>query len=219
MPAVLGYWKIRGLATAARYMLAYTDTEWEDAMYECGAEPPYDRSSWLEKKFTLGLGPFANLPYFIDGDVKIVESNAILRYIGDQHNLCGTTKEEKAYCNMYEHVVMGFRNGFVGLCYDKKGFEERRAPYIKELKETKLPKFAEALGDKKFLCGDNITFPDFHFFELLDQHLTFEPGCLDDFPTLKAYHERIAELPKIKAYRASDRFVARPVNNPSAQWK
>ena len=31
---------------------------------------------------------YLQLPYYIDGDVKITQSNAILRYIGRKHNLC-----------------------------------------------------------------------------------------------------------------------------------
>ena len=34
------------------------------------------------------LVPPPQLPYFIDGDVKLTQSNAILRYIARKHNMC-----------------------------------------------------------------------------------------------------------------------------------
>ena len=36
-----------------------------------------------------------------------------------------------------------------------------------------------------------ITFPDFHMYELLDQHRILEPKCLDKFPKLQAFQDRI----------------------------
>ena len=33
---------------------------------------------WREEKYDLGL-PFPNLPYFIDGDIKLTQSLAILK--------------------------------------------------------------------------------------------------------------------------------------------
>lgn len=34
------------------------------------------------------LPPPPQLPYLIDGDVKLTQSNAILRYIARKHNMC-----------------------------------------------------------------------------------------------------------------------------------
>lgn len=57
------------------------------------------------------------LPYYIDGDVKITQSNAILRYLGRKHDMCGKTEEEKIRVDILENQSMDFRNGFVRLCY------------------------------------------------------------------------------------------------------
>jgi glutathione S-transferase len=70
----LGYWKIRGLAAPIRYVLNYLKVDFNDVMYEQGDAPDFNIECWTSVKFTLGL-EFANLPYFIDGDVKITESS------------------------------------------------------------------------------------------------------------------------------------------------
>ena len=51
-------------------MLKFTGTEFEDKLLSCGPAPDFDRSCWFDQKFKLGLD-FPNLPYFIDGDIKV----------------------------------------------------------------------------------------------------------------------------------------------------
>lgn len=63
-----------------------------------------------------------------------------------------------------------------------------------------------------------ITICDFPMYELLDQHRLMKPGILDDYPNLAKFVERFENLPKIKAYMASDKFMARPVNSNLAMF-
>ena len=58
------------------------------------------------------------LPYYIDGDVKLTQSNAILRYIGEKHNLLGATEKERNRVNLMENEIGDFRSAWVGLCYN-----------------------------------------------------------------------------------------------------
>lgn len=65
-------------------------------MYEVGPPPLYDKSGWLDDKFNLGLD-FPNLPYLIDGQVKLTEYEAIMQYICNKYcpDYLGKTDEEK----------------------------------------------------------------------------------------------------------------------------
>ena len=89
---VVGYWKIRGLASTIRYLMHYAEVDFEDVMYEFSPAPEWSRDSWLSVKPTLGFD-FPNLPYFIDGDFKLTESAAIFKYICHKwaKELLGTT--------------------------------------------------------------------------------------------------------------------------------
>lgn len=100
-------------------MLEYIGIKFEDKEYSCGPAPDFDRSDWLKVKYTLGLD-FPNLPYYIDGDVKLSQSVCIMRYIGMKHmpSLCGVTLEEKTRVDMLSDEIADFRRGFTGLCYN-----------------------------------------------------------------------------------------------------
>lgn len=70
MVPVLGYWDIRGLTSTIRNLLHYKGVEFVEKLYPIGPAPEYDVAEWLADKQTLDLD-FPNLPYYIDGDVKL----------------------------------------------------------------------------------------------------------------------------------------------------
>ncbi|XP_047218706.1 glutathione S-transferase Mu 3-like [Girardinichthys multiradiatus] len=214
MSMVLAYWDIRGLAQPIRLLLEYTGTNYKDKFYVCGEAPDYDKSCWFGEKEKLGID-FANLPYLVDGDRKITQSNAIMRYIARKHNMCGETEDEKIRLDVMENQAMDFRNGFVMLCY--LDMENKKPGYLKSLPGV-LKQFSDFLGDRKWFAGDKITFVDFIMYELLDQHRMFLPTCLDDYKNLRDLMDRFEALEKIAAYMKSDRFMKTPVNNRMAKW-
>ncbi|XP_026340397.1 glutathione S-transferase Mu 3 [Ursus americanus] len=212
---VLGYWDIRGLAHAIRMLLEFTDTSYEEKQYTCGEAPDYDRSQWLDVKFTLDLD-FPNLPYLMDGKNKITQSNAILRYIARKHNMCGETEEEKIRVDIMENQIMDFRMQLIRLCYSPD-LEKLKPEYLEQL-PGQLKQFSLFLGKFSWFAGEKLTFVDFLTYDVLDQNRMFEPKCLDEFPNLKAFMCRFEALEKIANYMQSDRFLKMPVNNKMAQW-
>ncbi|XP_031701105.1 glutathione S-transferase Mu 3-like [Anarrhichthys ocellatus] len=214
MTMKLSYWDIRGLAQPARLLLEYTGSKYENKLYVCGEAPGYDKKSWLDVKDKLGM-EFPNLPYLEDGDRKIVQSNAIMRYIARKHKLCGKGEDAKVRVDMMENQAMDFRNGFVRLCYSD--FDTLKPDYLKTLPGV-LKQFSDFLGENKWFAGEEITFVDFILYELLDQHRMCFPECLDDFKNLKALVDNFEALEKIAAYMKSDGFIKTPVNNRMAKW-
>ncbi|XP_073176495.1 glutathione S-transferase 2-like isoform X5 [Lepidochelys kempii] len=76
MPAVLGYWDIRGLAHAIRLLLEYTNTPYEDKKYCASGEgPDYDISQWTNEKEKLGLD-FPNRRGRERGDVTCLRTHS-----------------------------------------------------------------------------------------------------------------------------------------------
>ncbi|XP_027238183.1 glutathione S-transferase Mu 3 [Penaeus vannamei] len=214
MAPVLAYWSIRGLAQPIRLLLEYTGTEYEEKIYDCGPAPDYDKSCWFDVKFTLGLD-FPNLPYYLDGNLKITQSSAIIRHIARQHDMCGKTEEEKVRVDVLENQAVDFRNGFTRLCY--REYDTQKDAYLEALPKT-LKLYSDFLGDRKWFAGDNLTYVDFIMYELLDEHLVLDSGCLKDFKKLQEFHKRFEELEPIKKYMASPKFRKSPLNNKMAKF-
>ena len=117
----LGYWNIRGLGAQVRYLLYFCGVEFEDKMFAAGPAPDFDRSQWLDVKFSLGLD-FPNLPYLIDEGVKLTETMAIMKYICAKWKpeLLGATPDAVGHVEMMSHYVMKLKETATIPCYTGK---------------------------------------------------------------------------------------------------
>jgi len=212
---VLCYWDIRGLAQPARLLLAHTGTDFEDKMLSAGPGPGFDKSCWFDNKHSLGLD-FPNLPYYIDGEVKVTQSNAILRHIARKHDMLGKNDMERAMVDMMADESMDFRNGWVRLCYNPD-FDNLKDAYLKGL-TSKLDRFSKFLANKSWFAGDSLTFVDFVMYELMDQHKLLVPDLLKPYPNLEAFQARFEALPKVSQYMKSSSFMKTPINNKMAKF-
>lgn len=186
-----------------------------DKKFECGPAPDYDKSSWFNIKDQMKLD-FPNLPYLMDGDVGVTQSNAIMRYVGRKHDVLGKTEEERVRVDIMENQSMDFRNGWVRLCYNPN-FDELKDGYVKTVKDV-IAKFSKFLGDRKWFAGENLTVVDFVMYELLDQHRIFDASLVETHDNLTKFLKRFEELKPIKTYMASDRFMKAPLNNKMAKF-
>ena len=116
---VIGYWDIRGLVQPIKYLLEYLQVDYEDKQYFYGEAPDHNKDSWFSVKHHIGL-QFPNLPYLMDGDLKITESHAIFRYICNTHapELLGKTNLEKAHVDMIMNIGQDIRNSAYNAIYE-----------------------------------------------------------------------------------------------------
>jgi glutathione S-transferase len=63
------------------------------------------------------LNDIFQLPYYIDGDVKISQSHAILRHVARKYKLDGETEKEKAVVDMIIEEAMDLRNNIYKITY------------------------------------------------------------------------------------------------------
>ncbi|KAH3876580.1 hypothetical protein DPMN_000426 [Dreissena polymorpha] len=189
-----------------------------DSLIRFQCRPEFSRAAWFDVKpsFTDVLS-FPNLPYYIDGDVKITQSNAILRTIARKHNLDGESVQEKAEVDMMLDQAMDLRNGVVRLCYNPD-YENLKGDYFKNLKGS-LELFEKRLDGRNWFGGNKVTVADFPMYELLDQHIRMKSDSLDSYSRLKDFLVRFAQLPKVKEYLATDNVKNLPINNKMAGFK
>jgi len=204
MAPTFGYWSLRGLAEPIRYMLHHLNVEYEEKFYDIGAEAATARDQWLKDKENLGL-EFPNLPYYIDGDLKITESAAILKHIARKHNLAGSCEEDYIRLDVAQGILTDIGTAFAMLCYSPD-FASRKEAFVADV-PTKMAKLSKLLGEREYILGGKISFMDFSLFELLERYNALVPGCYAKHANLAAFHQRVEALPAIAKYRASPAFL------------
>uniref|UniRef100_A0A023FI74 Glutathione S-transferase n=1 Tax=Amblyomma cajennense TaxID=34607 RepID=A0A023FI74_AMBCJ len=215
MAPVVGYWDLRGLGQPIRNLLIYKGVDFEDKRYKFGPAPDFNREEWLKEKFTLGI-MFPNLPYYIDGDVKLSQSLAIMRYLAQKHDLGARDAEETMKLDVMEQQARDLAWWLIMTCYSSS-FEEQRLVYEKAM-EDQLRIWDDHLQGNVWAFGDRLTYVDFLLYEALDWNYEFKADAFQPFPVLLAYMKRFEELPNLKEYFASDEYSKWPIMGPQVKW-
>jgi glutathione S-transferase len=162
-----------------------------------------------------------NLPYVLDGDHVIAQTNACFSHLGRVLGLYGSTYAETVAVEQCLCQVMDLRNDAVGKFYG--GSDDNFAGHLKSIAGhyEKFELFLVQQG-KGFLATDTPTAPDFHVFEMLDQHealakFTKSDSPLAAFPLLTKYYEAFKALPTLQAY-FNGPLNQLPANNKMAAW-
>ncbi|XP_041120530.1 glutathione S-transferase P [Polyodon spathula] len=208
MPAyVITYFDVRGRCEMMRMLLADQGQEWKENVI------PFD--IWMKGDLKATC-VFGQLPKFEDGNFALYQSNAILRYLARAHGLYGKDDKQAALIDMMNDSCEDLRLKYARMIY--QDYENGKAKYIEDLPGD-LSKFEKILSDNKggFLVGDQISFADYNLLDLLLIHQVLSPECIDSFPALKSYAERLSARPKMKAFLESDAHKSRPINGNGKQ--
>ncbi|VDK61941.1 unnamed protein product [Onchocerca ochengi] len=204
----LTYFSIRGLAEPIRLFLVDQDIKFIDDRIA------KDDFSSIKSQFQFG-----QLPCLYDGDQQIVQSGAILRHLARKYNLNGENEMETTYIDMFCEGVRDLHVKYTRMIY--MAYETEKDPYIKSILPGELAKFEKLLATRgngrNLILGDKISYADYALFEELDVHQILDPHCLDKFPLLKAFHQRMKDRPKLKEYCEKRDAAKVPVNGNGKQ--
>ncbi|KAL3318735.1 Glutathione S-transferase Mu 4, partial [Cichlidogyrus casuarinus] len=156
------------------------------------------------------------LPYFIDGDFKLTETLAIIMYIAEKNGKGGCSIEERAILRMVYGRINDIRTGLVRICYSKD-FDSLKPGYLESLPKS-LSELAAYLEKHKWFSGKQPDYPDFNAYDLFDTLITFQHGCLNDYPKILEFMENFKVLPGVKEYLLSSSYMKWPFNNKIAMW-
>ncbi|CAI9604194.1 unnamed protein product, partial [Staurois parvus] len=180
-------------------------------------------ASWTEKEVQIGdwfagkcelkkTAVFGQLPKFQRADFVLYQSNAILRYLGHEYGIAGSTKEESAVIDMVNDGVEDLRQKFSRFIFME--FETGKEKYLQDL-PNQLSPFERILSNNangtKFVVGDKISFADYNLLDMVHCHLDLDPKCLASFPLLSAYSQRLDKRPKLSEYLKSEARNKRPI--------
>ena len=139
-----------------------------------------------------------------------------MKFIANKYGpeLLGTSPAQIAQVEMVAQIVSDLKGATTMPCYTQG---DRQA--ITQSIMQKVTPLVTFLGEKPYLCGDNLTYVDFVFFELCDfMDWIAEGQLLAQHPSLKAYSDRVKALPRLAEFYDDDtKCIKRPFNNKIAK--
>lgn len=197
-------------------------------MFEYGPAPEFSRASWTSVKAT-HTHDFPNLPYLFDGDLKLVQSMAILRYVAREYGagrgLCGegSSAREQARIDLLLEQAIDLRNAVARSAYGNACGAFLAGPGPEQLALWQRF-FERPATPTTWVAGEALTIADFVLAEALE-HLstmaveTAGRDLVAEYPAVAAYLARFLAIPEIARYRADPAFLARPYNGVTAAWR
>nr|AAT09082.1 glutathione-s-transferase [Bigelowiella natans] len=220
----VGYWHIRGLAAPLRMMCSFKSAKWENKTYELSAKEGggWDASSWFgkDKPELKKKNPLINLPYVVHKGKVVTQTNAIFMYLAKELGLDGG---DTTGCNQLLCEIMDLRNSSVKLFYGAKD-EDATASHLGSTVPKHFKKFEEWISAKKstYLLGEEPTVPDFHMWEMIDQHEILasannKESLLKDYPGLAKLYTSLRGRAELKGYFEGELYKL-PINNKMASF-
>ena len=157
--------------------MTYLEVDYDDVSYTQGDWPNFSNEEWENEKHELSLD-FPNLPFYIDQDVRLTETLAILKYVSVRYqpSLLGKTPEEQGMVEMLAHIVNELNKQASVPCYfGEKSKSDIGDNLLKNIKP--IVQHLEVMRTK-FLIADYITYVDFMLFELCERIAFLTDGRL-----------------------------------------
>jgi len=196
MAPQLGYWDIQGLGQGVRMLLHYTNTKYEDTVYSIK-----NVNEWQAAKANNAWDlDFPNLPYYIDGDVKLTQSHAILRHLGRQHGLYGLDDNHASEIDMLLDTIKDIKMGIIVPNVFLRILDEKKKQEVIKSQDAKFKQISNYLGSKEFLMGNAITVADFELYDALVWHNKLDSKLISQYGNLMSYLARFENVPKVKSF-------------------
>jgi glutathione S-transferase len=191
------------VSTTSRPVLLYilennlkVDTQVVDLMKGEHVQPPY-----------AAMNPSKLVPMLEDGDFRLTESSAILKYLAEKHDLPSYPKDLKQRARVNERMdwinTQLCRDLAYGLVYPQifpghkrpsDEFQKGQLAWAKERAQGWMKVLDQSLiGKQQYLCGDQITIADY-FAAAFVSLAEFIRADFAPYPNLKRWYERMKGL-------------------------
>jgi len=197
----LVYFKVRARAECAKMIMAYGDISYEEV--DCNS---VFGMSFQETKKAEKL-PFGQLPILAIGgaDGRLIgQSGSMNRYLASLVKIPGFYPEDPidlAYCDMIHETAQEIApiNPIVNVWVDET-FQQKKTEFFENILPSKLNALYKLLGDKKFFCGDVVTYCDFNVYHQLDLCRLVVPTVFDEYPKINKWMRNVEDLHGVKEF-------------------
>ena len=227
MPYKFGYLNsIQGRGIRSRVLLTHAEADWKTddviAQFSNYDSPFHLLLQWhteikpkMQKDF-----PLVNLPYLIDGVVKVGGENPILHYLSEKLGYFGNDLSEKSQVlALADYLTDMDKSCMLIPMTNPKG------PKTDQVKEKLLPSFLKIVNEqilnskKKFSVSDKVTLADILLVISIHRICLFWKSALNDFPEVKRVYEKLMTDQKIKNVIEAEFKLPRTVQGRKSQKK
>jgi len=203
MSTSLHYWPdIQGRAATIRYIL-----------HHAGQKINFigkDRQTWpiekanLEKKNALINLPFIEYEYEPGKTYNLSQTYLIIKVLGEKYGYVGKTILEKIMVAQCEEQI---RDVEFGLIFSVLFTPKEEKSKMEFALKNRIPEVLGGLEKvmtshgQKFLCCQNLTYPDFMLFTVIEWLVKMRPTILDNLPKLSSWHSTMMADSKIVEHR------------------
>ena len=149
------------------------------------------------------------------GELKLTESSAIILCVAEEAGLLGSSPAARGAAHMHFSLASETRWQWIELVYNTsaEAYPGAKDAFVRGKLRPRLAALAGALRRRggPYLQGREMTYADVVWADLLEQLAAFAPDASSDLPELGALQSAVNGLPRIASYRASPRFIDRPV--------
>ncbi|XP_073814215.1 glutathione S-transferase 1-like [Musca autumnalis] len=152
----------------------------------------------------LKLNPLHTIPVLDDDGVVITDSHVICSYLADKYAVDESMYPKDKLKRMEVDARLYFECGHLFprvrimvepiIYFGHHDIEPEKVSYMQKAYDG----LEKALANSKYLCGDNLTIADLCCISSVSTGMLFAPIEEDKFPKLKAWVERLSELPYYK---------------------
>uniref|UniRef100_A0ABM5GG75 glutathione transferase n=2 Tax=Pogona vitticeps TaxID=103695 RepID=A0ABM5GG75_9SAUR len=191
----LHYFNGRGRMEPVRWLLAAAGVEFDEQFIQSKAD--------LQKLQEDGSLLYQQVPMVEMDGMKLVQTRAILNYIAAKYNLYGKDIKEKALIDMYFEGAMDLSEMIMLLIVKPADVKQKETTTVLEKANNRyFPVFEKVLKNhgQDFLVGNQLSKADVKLLETILEVEELKADALSSFPLLKAFKERISNIPTIKKF-------------------
>lgn len=203
-PVKLVYFDLRGRAELPRLILHAAGQTFDDC------------PGGINKSDYQDSCMFGQFPLLIEGDRKIVQSRAIVRYLTNKLGLCGSGSEDEVLlCDQLFEGTEDIYDALWSACAKYKGGSQEQLDKVLSPDgnvHKYLVKFEKILTGKTFLVGNTLTYADLALFNVLTltTAIDAEKYLGQHFPNIHKNYLAVESNEKLSAYLKSRRPAFTP---------